>query len=33
LIDGATHIQTYWKQDYVNHAIDKLTVFYKKELQ
>ena len=33
LIDGATHIQTYWKPDYVNQAIDKLTVFYKKELQ
>jgi len=33
LIDGATHIQTYWNPDYVNQAIDKLTVFYKKELQ
>lgn len=28
LIDGATHIETYWKPQYVNQAIDKLTRFY-----
>lgn len=33
LIDGATHIQTYWKPEYVSKAMDKLTLFYAKELQ
>jgi hypothetical protein len=28
LIDGATHIETYWKPPYVNQAVDKLTRFY-----
>jgi hypothetical protein len=28
LIDGATHIETYWKPQYVNQAVDKLTRFY-----
>tara|TARA_R110001583_G_scaffold178099_4_gene333836 strand:- start:393 stop:1466 length:1074 start_codon:yes stop_codon:yes gene_type:complete len=28
LIDGATHIETYWKPDYVNQAMDKLTEFF-----
>lgn len=28
LIDGATHIETYWKPEYVNQAMDKLTEFY-----
>lgn len=28
LLDGATHIQTYWKQEYVNNAINKLANFY-----
>nr|WP_320145706.1 alpha/beta hydrolase [uncultured Anaeromusa sp.] len=28
LIDGATHIQTYWVPDYVNQAVAKLTEFY-----
>ena len=28
LIEGATHIQTYWMPNYVNQAIDKLTGFY-----
>ncbi len=32
LIDGATHIQTYWMPNYVNQAIDKLTDFYGKHL-
>jgi len=28
LIDGATHIETYWKPDYVNQAMGKLTSFF-----
>ncbi len=28
LIDGATHIETYWKPEYVNQAVEKLTAFY-----
>ena len=32
LIDGGTHIQTYWKPEYVNQAINKLTDFYGKHL-
>lgn len=28
LIDGATHIETYWKPEYVSQAIDKLVSFY-----
>lgn len=28
LIEGATHIQTYWVPKYVNQAVDKLTEFY-----
>jgi fermentation-respiration switch protein FrsA (DUF1100 family) len=32
LIDGATHIQTYWKPEYVNQAINRLTDFYGKYL-
>lgn len=31
-IEGATHIETYWKQPYVNQAVDKLTQFYGKTL-
>lgn len=31
-LDGATHIETYWKQPYVNQAVDKLTQFYGKTL-
>ena len=31
-IDGATHIETYWKQPYVNQAVEKLTQFYSKSL-
>jgi uncharacterized protein len=33
LIDGATHIETYWKPQYVNQAMDKLTRFFGKELK
>lgn len=33
LIDGATHIQTYWKPEYVSQAISKLKSFYQKNLQ
>ncbi|WP_164121823.1 MULTISPECIES: alpha/beta hydrolase [Sphingobacterium] len=32
LIDGATHIQTYWKPEYVAQAVDKLVEFYHKNL-
>jgi len=32
LIEGATHIQTYWKPNYVNQAIGKLTEFFEKTL-
>ena len=32
LIEGATHIETYWKQPYVNQAVEKLTRFYGKSL-
>src|SRR5690554_2843775 len=28
LIDGATHIETYWKAEYVNQAVNKLVGFY-----
>ena len=29
IIDGATHIQTYWKPEYVSQAVNKLVNFYK----
>lgn len=32
LIDGATHIETYWKPQYVNQAMGKLTQFFGKAL-
>lgn len=32
LIDGATHIQTYWKPEYVAQAVDKLVEFYRTNL-
>lgn len=32
LIKGATHIQTYWKKEYVDQAIDKLKDFYSQNL-
>jgi len=32
LIKGATHIETYWKPEYVNQAIEKLTSFYGKNI-
>ncbi len=32
LIDGATHIQTYYKPEYVNQALNKLKQFYQKHL-
>lgn len=31
-IDGATHIETYWKQPYVSQAVNKLTKFFDKNL-
>ena len=33
LIDGATHIETYWKPDYVNQAMGKLTRFFGETLK
>lgn len=32
VIDGATHIQTYWKPEYVSQAVSKLVDFYQKNL-
>jgi fermentation-respiration switch protein FrsA (DUF1100 family) len=32
LIDGATHIQTYWKSAYVSQTVNKLENFYQKNL-
>lgn len=32
IIDGATHIQTYWKPEYVKQALEKLTQFFGKNL-
>lgn len=32
IIDGATHIETYWKPPYANQAVEKLTQFYGKSL-
>jgi fermentation-respiration switch protein FrsA (DUF1100 family) len=33
VLDGATHIQTYWKPEYVNQAVNKLTDFFNKNLK
>lgn len=32
LIEGATHIQTYWRPEYVSQAVNKLLEFYKANL-
>ncbi|HXS58393.1 MAG TPA: alpha/beta hydrolase [Hanamia sp.] len=32
LIDGATHIETYWKPEYVSQALNKLVNFYQTNL-
>jgi len=32
VIDGATHIQSYWKPEYVGQAVNKLLEFYKQSL-
>ncbi len=32
LIEGATHIETYWKPEYVSQAVNKLLYFYSKNL-
>lgn len=32
VIDGATHIQSYWKPEYVSQAVDKLDNFYQTKL-
>lgn len=33
LINGATHIETYWKPDYVNQAVSKLEGFFEENLK
>lgn len=33
LVDGATHIQTYWKPEYVNQIVNKLVDFYSNNLK
>lgn len=33
LINGATHIETYWKPDYVAQAVNKLVNFYQTNIQ
>lgn len=33
IIDGATHIETYWKPDYVSQAVNKLVSFYQVNLK
>lgn len=33
IVDGATHIQTYWKSEYVNQIVNKLADFYDKNLK
>ena len=33
MIDGATHIETYWVPKYVDAAMDKLTQFYGRTLK
>lgn len=32
-ISNATHIEMYWKSEYVNQAMDKFTVFYGEKLK
>ena len=32
VIDGATHIETYWKPEYVLQAVNKLVSFYQNNL-
>ncbi|TDS09771.1 alpha/beta hydrolase [Sphingobacterium paludis] len=32
VLDGATHIETYWKPEYVKQAVDKLVEFYQTNL-
>ena len=32
LIDGATHIQTYWRPEYVSQAVNRLISFFGKNL-
>jgi fermentation-respiration switch protein FrsA (DUF1100 family) len=33
VIDGATHIQSYWKPEYVSKAVNKLVVFFGENLK
>lgn len=33
VIDGATHIQSYWRPEYVNKAVSKLVDFFGKNLK
>ena len=32
LVEGATHIQTYWKEEYVEKVVNKLKVFFGENL-
>jgi fermentation-respiration switch protein FrsA (DUF1100 family) len=32
IIDGATHIQTYWRPEYVKQVVEKLKYFLNKNL-
>lgn len=32
ILDGATHIQSYWKSEYINQAVAKLTDFFNRNL-
>lgn len=32
LLEGATHIQTYWKPEYVEQAVSKLKDFFQQNL-
>jgi fermentation-respiration switch protein FrsA (DUF1100 family) len=32
LLEGATHIQTYWRPEYVSQAVTKLASFYQSNL-
>ena len=33
VLEGATHIETYWKEEYVNQATAKLVSFYRDTLK
>jgi uncharacterized protein len=33
VLEGGTHIQSYWKKEYVDKAINKLTDFFNKNFE